>query len=116
MIDIIVKTKLFSLRNLIAYRLIGNTITEKIGEQVLDADFIVSLVKHNHNVHCISCLTYDIFSTAMLIYALSYHTSREPTTIKKLEKVEKLHNLRKLTSSTLWIILFVLTKYVENAS
>jgi hypothetical protein len=116
MYDLISKTGIFSLRNLMAYRLIGNTITEKIGEQVLDIDYIIPLIKNNHNLHCISCITYDILSTSLLIYALSYHTSREPTTIKKIEKIERYAELRKLVGKMLWVILFVLTKNVEHAS
>jgi len=119
MLDIISRTGIFSLRNLMAYRMIGTTITEKIGEHVLDVDFIVPLIENNHNLHCVSCITYDILSTAILMYVLSYHVSREPTTIKKLEKVEKLESfakMRKIIGKTLWVILFVLTKNIENAS
>jgi hypothetical protein len=116
MYDLISKTGILSLRNLMAYRLIGNTITEKIGEQVLDIDYIIPLIKNNHNLHCISCITYDILSTSLLIYALSYHASREPTTIKKIEKIERYAELRKLVGKMLWVILFVLTKNVEHAS
>jgi len=119
MYDLISKTGIFSLRNLMTYRFIGTTITEKIGEQVLDIDYIVPLIKNNHNLHCISCITYDILSTSLLIYALSYHVSQEPTTIKKLEKIEKLEqlaSLRKIVGKMLWVVLFVLTKNVEHAS
>jgi hypothetical protein len=118
MYDLIAKTGLLSLRNLMTYRMIGNTITEKIGERILDVDFIIPIINNNHNLHCLSCITYDILSTAMLIYILSYHASREPITIKRLETVEKFETLtkmRKLIGKTMWVILFVLTKNVENA-
>jgi hypothetical protein len=116
MYDIISKTGIFSLRNLMTYRLIGTTITEKIGEQVLDIDYIVPLIKNNHNLHCISCITYDILSTSLLIYVVSYYASREPTTIKKIEKIESYASLKKLVGRTLWIILFIFTKNVEHSS
>uniref|UniRef100_A0A6C0K0L1 Uncharacterized protein n=1 Tax=viral metagenome TaxID=1070528 RepID=A0A6C0K0L1_9ZZZZ len=116
MYDIISKTGLLSLRNLMTYRIIGTTVTEKIGEHVLDMDFIMQLINNRHNLQCLSCITYDILSTSILIYVLSYHFSGEPTTIKKLEKVENLAKLRKLVGKTLWVILFVLTKNVENAT
>jgi hypothetical protein len=119
MYDIITKTGLLSLRNIMTYRMIGNTITEKIGEQVLDLDFILPLLRNNHNLHCLSCITYDILSTSILIYVLSYHASREPDTIKRLEKVEKFETLtkwRRHISKILWVIIYVLTKNVEHTS
>ena len=119
MYDLIAKTGLLSLRNLMTYRMIGNTITEKIGEHVLDVDFIIPLIRNNHNFQCFSCITYDILSTSMLIYILSYQSSREPITIKRLETVEKFETLtkwRKIIGKTLWVILFVLTKNVEHTS
>jgi hypothetical protein len=118
MYDLIAKTGLLSLRNLMTYRMIGNTITEKIGEHVLDTDFIIPFIRNNHNLQCLSCITYDIISTSMLIYVLSYHASREPITIKRLEKVERLEKIkkwRKTIGTIVWVILFVLTKNLENA-
>lgn len=115
MYDVIAKTGLFSLRNMVSYRVIGATVTEKIGEHVLDLDFILPMINNNHNLHCLSCITYDILSTSILLYVLSYHVSGELNTIKRLEKVEQLAKLRKLVGKTLWVIFFVLTKNVENA-
>lgn len=115
MYDLITKTGLFSLRNMVSYRVIGTTITEKIGERVLDIDFIIPIINNNHNLHCLSCITYDILSTSILLYVLSYHASGELNTIKRLEELGQLTKLRKLVGKTLWVILFVLTKNVENA-
>ena len=115
MYEVISKTGLFSLRNMVSYRIIGTTVTEKIGEHVLDLDFILPMINNNHNLHCLSCITYDILSTSILIYVLSYHLSVDLPTIKRLEKVEQLAKLRKLVGKALWVILFVLTKNVENA-
>jgi len=115
MYDLITKSGIFSLRNMLSYRVIGTTITEKLGEHVLDYDFIIPLIRNNHNVHCLSCITYDILSTSMLIYILSYHFSGDHMIIKRLEQVETLARLRKKVGKFIWVILFVLTKNVENA-
>jgi len=115
MYDLITKTGIFSLRNMISYRIIGSTITEKIGENVLGLDYLIPLFRNTGNIHCISCISYDVISTAILIYIISFHVSGEPTTIKKFDKVQKLGKLRKFVEKTLWIILFVLTKNLENA-
>lgn len=113
--ELITKSGIFSARNIISYRIIGTTIREKLGEYVLDFDFIIPLIRNNHNLQCLSCITYDILSTSILIYILSYHISGEPQTIKRLEKVENFYKLRKIVGKALWIILFVLTKNVDNA-
>ena len=115
MYDVIAKTGIFSLRNLLSYRMIGTTVSEKLREHVLDLDFIIPLIRNDHNLHCLSCITYDILSTSILIYVITYQASGEITTINRLAKVEKLANLRKLVGKALWVILFVLTKNVENA-
>jgi hypothetical protein len=95
--------------------MIGTTVSEKLREHVLDLDFIIPLIRNDHNLHCLSCITYDILSTSILIYVITYQASGEITTINRLAKVEKLANLRKLVGKALWVILFVLTKNVENA-
>jgi hypothetical protein len=112
--EIITRTGIFSLRNMLTYRVIGSTITEKIREHLLDLQFI-SPVINNSNIHCISCITYDIFSSSMLLYVLSFHISGELNTMKRLEKYQKLGNMRTFLSKTLWILVFVLTKNIENA-
>jgi len=113
--ELITKSGIFSLRNMLSYRVIGTTITEKLGEHVLDYDFIIPLIRNNHNLHCLSCITYDVLSTSILIYILSYHFSGEHITIKRLEQVETLARLRKMVGKALWVILFILTKNIENA-
>jgi len=115
MYDLITKTGIFSLRNIVSYRVIGTTVTEKIGEHILDLDFILPLIRNNHNLHCLSCITYDILSTSILLYVLSYNASGELHTTKRLEKLGQLTKLRTLVGKALWVILFVLTKNVENA-
>jgi hypothetical protein len=114
MYDILVKTGLLSLRNIISYRIIGNTITETLREHVMDIDFIIPMIQ-NHNFHCISCIAYDALSTSMLMYILSQHVSGELDSIKRFDKITNLAKLRRLVGKTLWVILFVLTKRVENA-
>lgn len=106
----------FSLRNLISYRVIGSTIAGKIGENVLDLEFAMnSISSSNGNLHCISCITYDFISTAILVYAISIHISGENDKIRRLENVEYFGKLSRFVKKTVWIILFVLTKHVENA-
>lgn len=112
--DILVRTGLLSLRNIVSYRIIGNTITETLREHVLDIDFIIPLIQ-NHNFHCINCIVYDALSTYMLMYILSQHVSGELDTIKRFDKITNLAKLRRLVGKMLWVILFVLTKRVENA-
>jgi hypothetical protein len=111
----------FSLRNLISYRVIGSTIAGKVGEHVLDLEFVMNSIKissssiSSGNLHCISCITYEFMSTVILVYAISIHISGEDNTIKRLENVEYFSKLRRFVEKTVWIILFVLTKHVENA-
>ena len=117
--DILSRTGIFSLRNLMAYRVIGSTITEKLGEQLTDIDFIVPVIggfMNPNNLHCLSCISYDILSTALLAYIISFHYKKEVDTLNRIEKLEGLAKLRKIVGKSLWIILFILTKNVEHAS
>lgn len=115
--DIITKTGLFSLRNMVSYRIIGSTIADKLGKHVLDLEFIVKSFRNSGNLHCISCITYDFISTAILAYAISFHFSGEGDTIKRLDRIKPLGSskLRKFVEKTIWIILYILTKNMENA-
>lgn len=120
MYNIITRTGLFSLRNLISYRVIGSTIVGKIGENVIDLEFVMRSLKNSNNIqignlHCISCITYEFISTAILIYAVSIQVSGENNTIKRLENIESLGTLRRFVEKFVWIIFFVLTKNMENA-
>lgn len=112
--EILVRSGLLSLRNIVSYRIIGNTVTETIREHILDVDFIIPMIQ-NHNFHCISCIAYDALSTSILMYILSQHATGEVDTIKRLDKITNLAKLRKMVGKMLWVILFVLTKRVENA-
>jgi hypothetical protein len=115
MYNFISKTGLFSLRNLISYRIIGGTITEKIGEQLLDFNVLAPFIRSNINLHCLSCISYDILSTSILVYILTYNISGKLSSVKRFDKVEELSTLRKTVEKIVWIILFVITKNVENA-
>jgi hypothetical protein len=99
---------------MLTYRIIGSAVTEQIGDLVLDIKFVSNIFSHS-NLQCISCITYDVFSSAILLYILSFHISGEPNTVKRFETVAELGTLKKYLSKALWIILFVLTKNVENA-
>jgi hypothetical protein len=116
MYNIITRTGLFSLRNLISYRVIGSTIVGKIREQMIDLEFIMRHIRSSSiNLHCINCITYDFISTAIIVYAFSIYISGEDNTLKRFENLEHLGKLRRFVEKTIWIILFVLTKNLENA-
>ena len=116
MYDLLAKSGIVNVRNILTYRIIGSTIAEKIGENVLDAEYIISFIQNTHDFHCISCITYDILSSSLLVYALSYYISQTPVVSKKLEKIEKFSQLKKQVGKTIWVLLFVLSKYVETAT
>ena len=112
--ELITRTGIFSMRNMLAYRVIGTTIQEKIVEHLLDLQFIAPII-NKRNIHCLSCVLYDVLSSSLLLYILSFHISGELHTVKRLEKYKQLGEMRMFLSKTWWILLFVLTKNIENA-
>jgi hypothetical protein len=116
--DVLIKTGLLSLRNIISYKIIGNTISETIRTQILDIDVIIPAITTNHNIHCINNIILDIIFTAILLYILADNIKRDlPTTTKinRLDHIVETSALRRIIEKTLWILFYILTKNIENA-
>jgi hypothetical protein len=118
--DLMIKTGILSLRNIISYKIIGNTIAETIREHILDLDVIIPALTTNHNIHCINNILFDMISTAILLYILAYNIQRESsTTTTKIQRLENMtedsSSLRRVIEKTVWILFYILTKNIENA-
>jgi hypothetical protein len=115
---LLIKTGILSLRNIISYKIIGNTISETIRTQILDLDIIIPALTTNHNIHCINNIVFDLTSTAILLYILADNIKRDlPTTtkIQRLDNIVDVHSLRRVIEKTMWILFYILTKNIENA-
>ena len=112
-----IKTGILSLRNIISYKIIGNTISETIRSQLVDIDVIIPVLTTNHNIHCMNNILFDIISTAILLYILADNIKREPQTqIQRLDHIVETSSLRRVIEKTVWILFYILTKNIENAT
>ena len=114
--DLLIKTGLLNLRNIISYKIIGNTISETIRTQILDIDVIIPAITTNHNIHCINNILIDMTSTAILLYILARNTTGEPNTTERLDHIVETSALRRVIEKTVWILFYILTKNIENAT
>lgn len=117
--DLMIKTGILSLRNMISYKIIGNTIAETIRTQLVDIDVIIPALTANHNIHCINSILFDMISTSILLYILADNIKREPQTttkIKRLDHIVETGSLRRVIEKTVWILFYILTKNIENAT
>ena len=115
--DLMIKTGILSLRNIISYKIIGNTISETIRSQLVDIDVIIPTLTTNHNIHCINNILFDIISTAILLYILADNITREsPPKIQRLDHIVETSSLRRVIEKTVWILFYILTKNIENAT
>ena len=117
--DLMIKTGILSLRNIISYKIIGNTISETIRTQLVDIDVIIPALTTNHNIHCINNILFDMISTAILLYILADNINREPQTAAKIQRLDHIvetSSLRRVIEKTVWILFYILTKNIENAT
>lgn len=115
--DVLIKTGILSLRNIISYKIIGNTISETIRTQILDLDVIIPAITTNHNIHCINNIIFDMTSTAILLYVLADNIKKElpATKINRLDDIVETSGLRLVIEKTVWILFYIITKNIENA-
>jgi len=114
--DLLIKTGILSLRNIISYKIIVNTISETIRTQILDIDVIIPVITTNHNIHCINSILFDMTSTAILLYLLADTIKGEPNTTERLDHIVETSSVRRVIQKTIWILFYILMKNIENAT
>jgi len=117
--DLMIKTGILSLRNMLSYKIIGNTISETVRRELVDIDVLIPALTTNHNIHCINSILFDMTSTAILLYILADNITREPQTITKIQRLDHIvdmSSLRRVIEKTVWILFYILTKNIENAT
>ena len=104
---------------MISYKIIGNTIAETVRRELVDIDVLIPALTTNHNIHCINSILFDMTSTAILLYILADNIKRESQTttkIQRLDHIVDMSSLRRVIEKTIWILFYILTKNIENAT